>query len=816
MTKRKKTLAWLLALVMVLCMAPVLSLGALAATDGALLEVDFKSELPADWLNVDEDGNDSGNWMHVALGDNGYMASASDDLLENWLITPELELDGLYELTYYMAVEDSAAADETWGVYISTKTLDTTADPLDLSGFEKLDEFTAKDEWTKYTVDLSAYDGETVRIAFVHKTSTNATALKLDDVLVAPIPVSATPTVASAAYTKTTAAETTATFTLTNGSAYAGDLDWKVYDAETGDTPLTDVSASASGDTLTLTGVAETDYWVCVTEEGKLESARLKLTVAPVPTYSVTDPDAKTVKGVTAAVTASPASSVTADTSVTATVTLSGTTAQSGTYTVGLTSASASITAPETQTYTAAAGTGADGTTFAYTFNMPAGAVSDLSLTLSFKPDAPAAAFSASGADSGTLSGVASGMQYSLDGGTSWNSISDSSVSLTGVTAANGIQIKWPADAASGVLESDVQTIVVTQAQRPNLTPVQPTAADGKGTLALSDGMEYKLTSSSDWTSASGTVELSQGSYDVRVKASGTVLASETQTVTIAYTAPEKTTAPTVSDTTYTKTAATNATATFTLTNSPAYGTGTWKVYAAQTGDTLASGVTASSSGSTLTLTHATDVPVGSYWVSFTEDGKTESDRLQLTVSKARPVISTQPQNLTAAAGGTATFTVQATGIGTLTYQWQMLSPGESDWKVVQHGSSASYTTGVLAAADNGAKFRCAVVDANDGATYSETVTLTVTGTATSTPTATSTATPSASPKAGTTPETGDTANPILWLIIVVVVVAGIVVAIIILRKKQNAGAPKGPESPESPEGPEESESPDASDDEKE
>ena len=36
----------------------------------------------------------------------------------------------------------------------------------------------------------------------------------------------------------------------------------------------------------------------------------------------------------------------------------------------------------------------------------------------------------------------------------------------------------------------------------------------------------------------------------------------------------------------------------------------------------------------------------------------------------AAPVFSTQPVNLTVAQGGTATFSVVATGNGTLSYQW--------------------------------------------------------------------------------------------------------------------------------------------------
>ncbi|MDR1785620.1 MAG: InlB B-repeat-containing protein, partial [Spirochaetaceae bacterium] len=59
---------------------------------------------------------------------------------------------------------------------------------------------------------------------------------------------------------------------------------------------------------------------------------------------------------------------------------------------------------------------------------------------------------------------------------------------------------------------------------------------------------------------------------------------------------------------------------------------GTWKVYAAASGDAPAPGVAASASGSTLTLFHGSDVPWGTYYVSLTEPGLAESLRAALTV----------------------------------------------------------------------------------------------------------------------------------------------------------------------------------------
>lgn len=100
----------------------------------------------------------------------------------------------------------------------------------------------------------------------------------------------------------------------------------------------------------------------------------------------------------------------------------------------------------------------------------------------------------------------------------------------------------------------------------------------------------------------------------------------------------EKSTTPTATTTTVAKTAATQTSVGFTLTNAPVYADDqTWTVYTAATGSTLATGVTASNVGNTLTLSHETDIPAGNYYVSVTETGKAESDRLALTVGAYVP-----------------------------------------------------------------------------------------------------------------------------------------------------------------------------------
>lgn len=90
-----------------------------------------------------------------------------------------------------------------------------------------------------------------------------------------------TPSFASATATKAAAYQQSVTYTL--NTALTGT--WKVYAAASGGAALPDVTAAASGTTLTLSStgadIAERNYWITLTETGKGESARVQATVDP-------------------------------------------------------------------------------------------------------------------------------------------------------------------------------------------------------------------------------------------------------------------------------------------------------------------------------------------------------------------------------------------------------------------------------------------------------------------------------------------------------------------------------------------------------
>lgn len=91
------------------------------------------------------------------------------------------------------------------------------------------------------------------------------------------------------------------------------------------------------------------------------------------------------------------------------------------------------------------------------------------------------------------------------------------------------------------------------------------------------------------------------------------------------------------------------------------------------------------------------------------------------TAGVAPPTITTQPASQSVALGATATFTVAATGTGTLTYQWYRGT------QAITNANSASYTTPATTGGDNGAVFTVTVT--NSGVTVaSNQATLSVTG----------------------------------------------------------------------------------------
>ncbi len=86
--------------------------------------------------------------------------------------------------------------------------------------------------------------------------------------------------------------------------------------------------------------------------------------------------------------------------------------------------------------------------------------------------------------------------------------------------------------------------------------------------------------------------------------------------------------------------------------------------------------------------------------------------------------ITAQPANQTALVGGTAVFTVVASG-SSLSYQWQSSAAGSSTWAPIAGASGPTLTLSAVALADNGRQFRVAVSNPL-GSTTSAAVSLSV------------------------------------------------------------------------------------------
>ena len=154
----------------------------------------------------------------------------------------------------------------------------------------------------------------------------------------------------------------------------------------------------------------------------------------------------------------------------------------------------------------------------------------------------PTATFTATGPDSGTLSGVDSGLKYQINSG-AWTDItSNADVALTGLSACTINVVKK--GNGTTTTDSPAQTITVTKAATPTgVTAVGcSTSSNNDGKLKnVTTAMEYQKSGAAAWTLGTGSdiVNLSDGTYLVRVKATGTVLASDNQTVVVAaYVAP--------------------------------------------------------------------------------------------------------------------------------------------------------------------------------------------------------------------------------------------------------------------------------------
>ena len=157
---------------------------------GVLFSDDFENGLDQWTIVRNGNGTDNTDWRQfngvfssstIAAHSGEYFAcsrswasSAYD--VDNWLITPKVELGGT--MTYW--VMDDGQYHEHYDIYVCTTSFD--ADSFDPDAFTMVYEpGDASAEWTEHTVDLSAYAGQEGYVAFRH-TDNDKDFLFIDDV----------------------------------------------------------------------------------------------------------------------------------------------------------------------------------------------------------------------------------------------------------------------------------------------------------------------------------------------------------------------------------------------------------------------------------------------------------------------------------------------------------------------------------------------------------------------------------------------------------------------------------------------------------
>lgn len=160
---------------------------------------DFEGTIDC-WSAVDNDG-DTYNWGLVSGGSpahsgTGIVTSASYDnsagalTPENWLISPAIDLStatgsGALTLNYWVGAVDQSWPSENYKVVVSTTGASSLANFTDLLLEEIIDAGLVADSFfLERTLNLDAYAGEVINIAWVHYNCTDMYQIKLDDIMV--------------------------------------------------------------------------------------------------------------------------------------------------------------------------------------------------------------------------------------------------------------------------------------------------------------------------------------------------------------------------------------------------------------------------------------------------------------------------------------------------------------------------------------------------------------------------------------------------------------------------------------------------------
>ena len=155
---------------------------------GNRVTYDFEDGTLQGWTNIDadSDGNVWANWnSEGTVAHSGTGVAASESYInyvgaltpDNWLVSPQVTLGG--NMTFWAAGQDPSYASEHFAVYVSTTSNTNTS-----SFTQVLNETVATGTMTQYTVDLSAYAGQSGYVAIRHYNITDMFRLNVDDITI--------------------------------------------------------------------------------------------------------------------------------------------------------------------------------------------------------------------------------------------------------------------------------------------------------------------------------------------------------------------------------------------------------------------------------------------------------------------------------------------------------------------------------------------------------------------------------------------------------------------------------------------------------
>ncbi|MBK6936040.1 MAG: hypothetical protein IPH18_03515 [Chitinophagaceae bacterium] len=338
--------------------------------------------------------------------------------------------------------------------------------------------------------------------------------------------------------------------------------------------------------------------------------------------------------------------------------------------------------------------------------------------------------------------------QYSTNGGGTWTNVAGAiaaSYAFPGAAIVNsGWQFRVIVTGQCGSTTSDAATLTVNVAPAVTANPVGLSVCAGSAVTfsvtATGSGLTYQWELSTDggttWNPISGAIAASynmattttgQNNYRYRCVVSGTCTPAATSAAAILNVSSTVTVTANPSNQTICEQTNTS----FTV---AASGTGLsyqWQVSTdggANYTNLSATAVYGGVNAATLTLTTTPYTLNGYRYRCVVSSGVCTpgvSTAAVLTVNTL-PAITAQPVNATICAGSAATMSVTATtGIGALTYQWQLSTDNGTTWANITGATTNSFAQSNIPVAQNGYRFRV-IVTAGCGSVTSSVAALTV------------------------------------------------------------------------------------------